>query len=70
MIIYKVIMEEHRKFTEWVVVRNLRPLRLHLLTNEQQRDVTPTEILLVKCTKKRKKAQQQITILLISLKKN
>jgi len=48
MVIYKVIMEEHRKFTERVVVRNLRPLRLYLLTNEQ-REVTPTEILLVRC---------------------
>jgi hypothetical protein len=48
MIIYKVIMEEHRKFTERVIVRNLGPLRLYLLTNEQ-REVTLTEILLVRC---------------------
>jgi len=48
MVIYKVIMEKHRKFTVRVVVRNLRPLRLYLLTNEQQREVTPIEIQLVR----------------------
>jgi hypothetical protein len=42
-------MEEHKNFTEQVIVRNLRPLRLYLLTNEQQREVTPIEILLVRC---------------------
>jgi hypothetical protein len=48
MVIYKLIMEEHRKFTERVIARTLRPVRLYLLTNEQQREVSPTEILLVR----------------------
>lgn len=66
-------MEEQRQFTEYIIVRDLRPLRLfRLQMNNEGGDsyrYTTLPVLIGPFRNEKKEAQKQIPILLISSKK-